>query len=84
MRFDATPEIITQLLSTKRFQPSDAVTFRIYSEGGNAPAWWNPEKDSMTEFYINEKWTDTPNYSLAVLGFDKAKRVVYFHHGISF
>jgi hypothetical protein len=83
LRFEANSNIITQILSN-HFVPSDHTTFISNSDGGNTPSWWKPEEDALTVFYINNQWTKGSNYSVAVLGYDNAHNVVYFHHGISF
>jgi hypothetical protein len=83
LRFEANSNIITQIISN-RFIPSDRVTFDSSSGGANTPSWWRPEEDSLTAFFVNNQWTKGSNYSVAVLGYDDAHRVVYFHHGVSF
>ena len=84
LRFEANSNIITQIVSNHFLVPSDRMTFISRSGGANTPSWWKPEEDSLTVFWINNQWTKGSNYSQAVLGTDKARRVVYFHHGISF
>jgi hypothetical protein len=83
LRFEANSNFVSLLLSN-RFSPSDRFTFVSRSGGGNTPLWWNPEVDVLTSFYINNQWRAGSNYSVAVIAHDNARRVVYFHHGISF
>jgi hypothetical protein len=69
----------------KRFTPCDYTTFTVRDgAGGNTPAWWRPTNNSTTTFYCCSHWRSTENYSEAVLAYDRADNVVYFHHGISF
>ena len=83
LRFEADSNIVAQIVSA-RFTPSDRGTFISDSVGGNTPAWWKPEDDSLADFYICHQWRSSTNYSEAVLACDAAHHVVYFHHGISF
>ena len=83
LRFEADSNVVSQILSN-RFTPSDQSTFISYSGRGITPAWWKPEADSLTAFYINNQWRPGSNYSIAVLAHDAGHRVVYFNHGISF
>jgi hypothetical protein len=83
LRFEANSNIIAEIISN-RFVQSDRNTFVTSSGGGNAPSWWKPEEDALIFFYSNNQWTKGSNYSVAVLGYDNAHRVVYFHHGVSF
>ena len=83
LRFEASSSIISQIVSN-RFASSDRMTFISNSGGGNAPSWWKPENDLLTDFYINNQWTKGSNYSVAVLGYNNASRVAYFHHDVSF
>jgi hypothetical protein len=83
LRFEADSNIVAQIVSN-RFIPSDRATFIENSGGANAPLWWEPEKDSLAIFYINNQWSRGSNYSVAVFGCDDAHHTVYFHHGVSF
>ena len=83
LRFEADSNVVLQIISN-RFILSDRSIFISDSGGGNTPAWWKPEADSLTVFYINNQWRSGSNYSVAVLGSDEVHHVVYFHHGISF
>jgi hypothetical protein len=83
LRFEANSNVLSGILSN-RFSPSDRLTFLSNSRGGNTPRWWNPEADALTSFYISNQWRPGSNYSVAVIGHDASRRVVYFHHGISF
>jgi hypothetical protein len=84
LRFEADSNIVSQLVPT-RFAPTTQTEFRYHGnpENVNAPAWWKPNLDSLTAFYINKQWRPGSNYSIAVLGYDSTNRLVYFHHGIS-
>ena len=85
LRFEATPELITQL--TSRFTSSDSATFDsqagAITNSGHTPVWWKPKEDSMAVYYINTRWRDTDSHSQAVLAHDKACHIVYFHPGMS-
>lgn len=78
IRFEATPEIVDSLL--KRFTSSDRGTFGQHSGGGNMPAWWKPDSDHLTAFYVVEGWRKDFGASYAVIAHDAEKGVVYFCH----
>jgi hypothetical protein len=83
LRFEADSNIVAQIVSS-RFVSSDRAAFISDSGGGNTPAWWKPDHDSLTAFYICNQWRPGTNYSVAVLAHDASCHIVYFHHGISF
>jgi uncharacterized protein YceK len=83
LRFVADSNVVAQIISS-RFTSSDRAAFISDSGGGNTPAWWKPEDDSLADYYICSQWRSGTNYSVAVLACDAAHHVVYFHHGISF
>ena len=85
LRFETDSNTLSQIVSN-RFARSDFTDFKIYGQldGGNTPAWWHPAPETLSDFYINKQWRPGSNYSIAVLAYDPAHRLVYFHHGISF
>src|SRR5579859_7997597 len=78
LRFEADSNIVSQIISN-RFTISDLTSFKIYGDydGGNTPAWWRPQLDTLTAFYINTQWRPGSNYSIAVLAYDATNRLVY-------
>jgi hypothetical protein len=85
LRFETDSNTLSQITSN-RFLPSDFTDFKIYGQldGGNTPSWWHPVPEVLSQFYINKQWRPGSNYSIAVLAYDSAHHLVYFHHGISF
>jgi hypothetical protein len=84
LRFEANSSIISNLISSHSFDVGERGRFISDSGGGNTPSWWKPEQDSLTSFYINSQWRKGSNYSIAWLAFDNTRKIVYFHHGMSF
>lgn len=84
LRFETDSNTLSQIVSN-RFVSSDFTEFKIYGslDGGNTPSWWRPAPEALGAFYINKQWRPGSNYSIAVLAYDPAWRIVYFHHGIS-
>ncbi|HBJ82690.1 MAG TPA: hypothetical protein DDZ88_02220 [Verrucomicrobiales bacterium] len=79
LTFHASPETVDRLLR-KKFVASDSATFQTSGEGGNCPSWWQPDADSMKQFYKAEGWSQHFRVSEAFLAHDREKRIVYFHH----
>jgi len=78
LRFEATPALVDSLL--KGFTSTNRQTFDEHSGGANTPAWWTPDGDRITTFYVFSGWRKDFSHSSAVIAHDADKRVVYFCH----
>ncbi|WP_193210768.1 hypothetical protein [Luteolibacter marinus] len=78
LRFRASGTTIDSLLG--KFSATDRSHFAEAGTGANVPDWWTPEQDGIEFFYIAENWSDSWSDSVAVLGIDRSKSMVYFHH----
>jgi hypothetical protein len=79
LKFQATPVLVDSLLA-KGFSPVDRETFLDRSDGGNRPAWWNPESSLLTAFYVVSDWRKDYHNSRAYIAHDANKQTVFFCH----
>ncbi len=78
IKFRASPQTIDNLLL--RFVPTDKKTFSQGLPNSSLPKWWTPELDRIELFFTAENWSTHSIESTAVIGLDRAKSIVYFHH----
>lgn len=84
LRFVADPATFDGSVA-KRFTPCGYGDFiaRV-DRSPNTPAWWRPIANATTKFYYCSHWRDPKSYSEAVIAYDRAEHIVYFHHGMSY
>jgi hypothetical protein len=78
LNFRASKNTIDSLLV--RFVSTNRATFDRSGKGGSVPGWWKPNINGVELYYVSENWSKSFSHSVAYIGVDREKQIVYFCH----